>query len=385
MFDWVQFQFPSRVFLERGSSHKLGTIVKDIGSRVMVLVIQDELQNEDELAIIKTSLERYTTGCIMYEDITGRPTLDEIDTAAHFAKRSRANVILAYGSRNSFNTARVISLLANNELFSSELPSKPFPLKKDPVPTVMVPASFTMGEESSPNITLYDRESDLLFFARDPRLYPAAIFMDPNITTPVAETEMIRTGISAMAAAVESILAKKANDISNSMALKSMDLVVKNLGSLVRDSNNHAARTNLMMSSLLCGMAHSNSSLGLSYSIATATHLMTGIDFQLAMAILLPHVMEYNLTTSAGKYVQIARALEESIHDITVIEAAIKAVEGVRKLYLDLKVPQRLSDFEIEKSALPEIASMAVRHPLIKNTPRELDQNEIETILIASY
>jgi alcohol dehydrogenase class IV len=97
------------------------------------------------------------------------------------------------------------------------------------------------------------------------------------------------------------------------------------------------------------------------------------MDFMMAMAILLPHVMEYNLTTSAGKYVQIARALEEDIHDITVIEAAIKAVEGVRKLYLDLKVPQRLSDFEVDKALLPEIAGMASAFPLI------------ETILIAAY
>jgi len=105
----------------------------------------------------------------------------------------------------------------------------------------------------------------------------------------------------------------------------------------------------------------------------------------MAMSILLPHVMEYNLTTSAGKYVQIARALEEDISDITVIEAAIKAVEGVRKIYLELKIPQRLSDFEIKKSDLPAIAEMAYKIPLTKNTPREMDRNEIETILIAAY
>ena len=105
----------------------------------------------------------------------------------------------------------------------------------------------------------------------------------------------------------------------------------------------------------------------------------------MAIAILLPHIMEYNLTTSAGTYVQIAKALEEDITDITVIEAAIKAVEGVRKVYLELKVPQRLSEFEISKSKLPEIAEQAYNMPLTRNTPRDMDKNEIETILIAAY
>ncbi|HMW59631.1 MAG TPA: iron-containing alcohol dehydrogenase, partial [Leptospiraceae bacterium] len=117
----------------------------------------------------------------------------------------------------------------------------------------------------------------------------------------------------------------------------------------------------------------------------SATSLLTGLEFHLAMALLLPHVMEYNLTTSAGRYVQIARALDEDIKDITVIEAAIKAVEGVRKTYLELKIPQRLSEFEIAKEDLPEIAELAFRIPMVKNSPRDLDKNEIETILIAAY
>ncbi|MBI3396778.1 MAG: iron-containing alcohol dehydrogenase, partial [Spirochaetia bacterium] len=128
-----------------------------------------------------------------------------------------------------------------------------------------------------------------------------------------------------------------------------------------------------------------NSRLGLCYSLALAASLDTSLDFYTAMNILLPHIMEYNLTTSAGKYVQIARALDEDIKDITVIEAAIKAVEGVRKLYMELKVPQRLSDFEVSKAELPSIAEKAMQIPLTRNTPRELDRNEIETILIAAY
>ena len=167
--------------------------------------------------------------------------------------------------------------------------------------------------------------------------------------------------------------------------MRSIELITRNLVHLINEPGNHAARMNVCMASVLCGMAHSNSMLGLSFSIATATHNLTGLNFFTAMGILLPHIMEYNLTTSAGKYVQIARALDEDIKDITVIEAAIKAVEGVRKIFMELKVPQRLSEFEIDKASLPDIAEQAFMIPYARNTPRELDRNEIETILIAAY
>jgi alcohol dehydrogenase len=95
--------------------------------------------------------------------------------------------------------------------------------------------------------------------------------------------------------------------------------------------------------------------------------------------------MDFNLSVSAAKYVHIARALDEDIKDITVIEAAIKAVEGVRKIYSELKIPQRLSDFEIRKGDLPAIAAQAFSIPFIKNSVRDLDRNELETILISAY
>ncbi|MBI41802.1 MAG: alcohol dehydrogenase [Leptospiraceae bacterium] len=385
MFDWVHFQYPARIFLEKGSTHKIGSVVKDLGSRVLLLVLKNEEYNPDELAIIKTSLERYTSGCIIYDDLEKRPGFDELDTAAHFIKQSRADLILAYGGRDTFHTARAVALLATNEVFAKELPERREPLKRPPMPVITVPGVFTMGEESSPTFVMYDHATGELYHGNDPRLFPAAVFMDPAITMSMSEAEITRTGVAILAAAVEAILSKRANDLSNSMALRAIELIMRSLQNLVKDTTNQNARNNISVANLLCGVSHSNSWLGLCYSIATATNLITGMDFMMAMAILLPHVMEYNLTTSAGKYVQIARALEEDIHDITVIEAAIKAVEGVRKLYLDLKIPQRLSDFEVDKALLPEIAGMASTFPLIKNTPRELDQNEIETILIAAY
>jgi alcohol dehydrogenase class IV len=95
--------------------------------------------------------------------------------------------------------------------------------------------------------------------------------------------------------------------------------------------------------------------------------------------------MEYNLTSSPGKYVQMSKVMDEDVKDITVIEAAIKAVEGVRKLEIDVDIPQRLSSFEINKSDFSRVAEIAMTYPFLENAPRPLTKNEIETILIAAY
>lgn len=385
MFDWVHFQYPSRVFFEMESTHKIGSLVQELGSRIIVLAVRDEISNADQLAVIKTSLEKHTSGCIIYDDIASNPGTEELDTAAHFVKQSNADLIMAFGARNSLNAARTVSLLCTNEVFAADLAEAELPLKKAPLPLVTVPTLPCMGEESSPTVFIHNPETREDFFTTDRRLFPVLVFVDPGITTSLSPTEIAGAGVATMSACIETILGKRSNEITNSIALRALELITHNLITVVNDAQNKAARMNVCLSSILCGMAHSNTQLGLAYALATSVHNLTGLNFYTAISILLPHIMEYNLTTSANKYVQIARALDEDISDITVIEAAIKAVEGVRKIFMGLKVPQRLSEFEIAKSDLPSIAEQAINIPLVRNTPRELDKNEIEMILIAAY
>lgn len=385
LFEWVDFQFPTRIFVQRNSTHNMGTLIKEMGERPFVFSIQEEIRSEDEYQIILTGLRKHTSGCIVFDEFQTLPNYDQIDSAAYFLRRSGADIIVAIGGRHTFQVARSLAFLAQNEVYARELKSKKFPTKKNPMPVVSIPTGLTVGEESSPDMFGYDYESQDFFYHRDYRLFPQAILVDPSLVATGNRNELVRQALAVIAASIESILTKKSNEITGSQSLKAIDFVVRSINTLMTDQTNQGARQNLALASVICGMSLSSTSAGLSYAIAEAAHLVTGVDFHSALNILLPHVMEYNLTSSASKYVQIARALEQNIQDISIIEAAIKAVEGVRMLYLDLNVQQRFSDFEIQKSALADVASFADKHPLIKNTPREMDKNEIETILITAY
>lgn len=201
----------------------------------------------------------------------------------------------------------------------------------------------------------------------------------------MSSTETAKTGIAILSAAVDSILSKYANEITSSTALRAIELISKNIVPAIREPRNLGPKNSIYAASLLAGIAQSTSSLGLCYALSLAVTTVTSLDIFQAMSILLPHVMEYNLTSSAGKYVMIARALDEDVSNISVIEAAIKAVEGIRKIYLELRIPQRLSEYEVKKIDLPGIATLAATYPFLDCLPRELPKNEIETILVAAF
>jgi len=382
---WTHFYFPTKVRFERDFVSKMGSMIQETGDRVLLLAIQNEITNTDMLEAVKSSIESSTRGCILYDDIRSPVDLGRIESAVNFARQSRCNTIVAFGSRETFYTARLISLLAPNEIFAEELSSSNYPTKKPPIPVVNVPAMPSMGEEVSPILSVYDREKDFFFQHLDDRLYPEMILFDSRITETLSESELAASGMAALAASIESILSPDANEVTTTLAIKAIELIEKNLVPLVQGGGTPAARNGICLASMMSGMAHSITTLGPCYAISFALNSLTSVGFYTAQAILLPHIMEYNLTNAAGKYVQIARAFEQETHDVTVIEAAIKSVESVRKMNQTLKLPQRISEFEVPRTVLRNVADLAVRSPFLNNTPHLLDVGEIEMILLAAY
>lgn len=359
--------------------------MKQVGSRAILISTQKEMENSEELTIVKTSLEKQLSGVIIYDEIEDKPSFKELDSAAYFARISNADCIVVYGSFESINAGKAISLLATNDCFAQELFLGQKPAKNPPLPLVIIPTRPVLGNEVSPFLSvLDDRDHNRKYFASEV-LFPSLVICDPKISNSLSTTDIAKTGVAILSSAVDSILSKYANELTSSNALRAIELVSKNIVPAIRDPKNLGQKASIYSASLLSGIAQSVSSLGLCYALSLSAITITELDIFQSMAILLPHVMEYNLTSSAGKYVLIAKALDEDVSNISVIEAAIKAVEGIRKIYLELKIPQRLSEYEVKKIDLPGIATLASTYSFLDSLPRELPKNEIETILVAAY
>ncbi len=343
------------------------------------------MENQDELTIVKTSLEKHCDGVIVYDDIVDIPSYKDLDSASYFARIANANCIVVYGSFESINAGKAISILATNDGFAEEIFSGKKPIKHPPLPLVIIPTRPVMGNEVSPFFSVIDdKDRNRKYFANE-LIFPKLVICDPKISIGLSSSDIAKTGIAILSASVDSILSKFSNDLTSSNALRAIELVSKNIVPAIRDLKSIAGKSSLYSASLLTGIAQSVSSLGLCYALSLSATNITNLDIFQSMAILLPHVMEYNLTSSAGKYVLIAKALDEDVSNISVIEAAIKAVEGIRKIYLELKIPQRLSEYEVKKIDLPGIATLASTYSFLDSLPRELPKNEIETILVAAF
>lgn len=379
------FHLPTEIYIRPDILNDIVSITKKFGSRPIIVTTTADLEIfHAEISRMASNFKQAGTPCIIYDELPGDPNTEEIDTAVSFTNKTNADIIIGFGGIEAINSSKAIALLSNNYLFCHDL-FENAKVKEKPLKLLTMPIQPVFGFEIAPLFFMNEIHNQTKKVYFNYSLYPTASIIDPTLSLQISEEKAMKNSISTLAISTESVISTNNNNIINTYALKSIDLIFRNLPVAYRETQNTSPRTFLSTASVMSGIAFSVSYLSVTLAISLAIASKTDMALESAMAIILPHIMEFNLTTSPGKYVQMSKVMGEDVKDITVIEAAIKAVEAIRKLEADIDIPQRLSNYDISKSLFKEISSLAVSYPFIKNTPRALNEEEIETILIAAY
>ena len=100
--------------------------------------------------------------------------------------------------------------------------------------------------------------------------------------------------MDALTHAVEAYSCLQKNPLSDAYAVTAIKLISQYLIPVVKNSRDENLRLALANASLLAGCAFSNSMVGIVHGIGHACGGVANIPHGNAMAILLPHGMEYN-------------------------------------------------------------------------------------------
>ena len=118
----------------------------------------------------------------------------------------------------------------------------------------------------------------------------------------------------------------------------------------------------------------------LAYPLGGEFHIPHGA----ANALLLPHVLRFNLDAAADRYAQVAEALGcTRAHDEAT--TALRGVERIEALSENVGLERRLSAFGISPNAIPHMAAaaMTVQRLLVRN-PREVTEPDALAIYQAA-
>ena len=368
--------------------NRLGNMVNEItgdniAPRVM-LVTESVLHESGTIKRIKEILQRKGCEPIIFDDVVLNACSDVVDDGARRARLSHCNVIIGLGGVRALSIAKMIAVLANNEGDIMEFIEGKI-AENQAVPYIEIPSTprnpFMFKDEA----WITDARNHNSYILNVPPNTTRFVVFDPMITTTLTRRLTATIAIDIFANAYEGYISSKANFLSDTLFMNAMGLISENIMPAVNTPNDMTARANISLAGFLTSLGLSMTSTGITASLSYVISSKFRLHKALASAIVLPHVMDYNINAAPEKYVKMAQCLGENTENLTVLEAALKAIEHIRKIILELQLPTRLDEFHINRDDLISLAEEARKFYMFNYIPRSCDTEELIAILQSSY
>lgn len=349
--------------------------------RVYILTIQPVLD------LISPYFEQLEEKGISIEINTGlkaEPTFADFERLLQEVRDFKPDSIAGIGGGSVLDMAKVLAAFAN---FSEPIHKYVGIglLTERKTHLVCIPTTSGTGSEVSPNSILLDERDNAKKGIISPFLVPDAAYIDPELTLGLPKEITAYTGIDALTHCLEAFANKYAHPFIDNLALKGISLISKNLKNACDVPGNIEARTQLALGSLYGGMCLGPVNTTAVHALAYPLGSMFKVSHGLSNAILLPHVIRFNLPGFEGKYAEIARniGIEDTIDEN---ELANKSVGKIEQLLNDCGIPTRLRDIGIDSGSIEEMAKSAMQvQRLLKNNLKEVRLNDAIEIYKNAY
>lgn len=365
------FKIPPKVYFEKNSIQYLAKMPKI--SRAFIVTDEGmvKLGYVDKILYYLRKRPDYVH-CEIFSDVEPDPSIETVMKGAEMMRSFEPDVIITLGGGSAMDAAKGMWLFYEHpEVPFHGIKQKFLDIRKrvfkypnlgHRAQFVAIPTTSGTGSEVTSFSVITDKENNVKYPLADYELTPDVAIIDPQFVMTVPPSVTADTGLDVLTHAIEAYVSNMANDYTDGLCMKAIELVFKYLPTAYRDGSNELAREKMHNASTIAGMAFANAFLGINHSLA---HKM-GAEFHIphgrANAMLMPHVIRYNATKpkkftafpkyehfiADKRYAEIAKML--GLPCRTTEEGVESLVQAIIKLAKEMNVTMSLADFGVNKA-----------------------------------
>jgi len=328
--------------------------------------------------------KRLLSAAVIDASTRSEPTVADFHRLLGMARACRPDVVIGLGGGSVLDAAKLVAALSNSSQNISDVFGNGL-LGGRTLPLICIPTTSGTGSEVSPNAILLDESVQMKKAVISPHLVPDAAFIDPSLMLTVPPHITAATGIDALTHCIEGFANNFAHPLVDTWALDGIRHISSHLVTAVKEPGNLAARFHLALGSLyggLClGPVNTAAVHALSYPLGSRHHIPHGH----ANAILLPHVLRFNLPAAPERYAAVALAvgaMEQASPEATAEAGLVR----LWQLILDTGLEMRLSALRIPESEIPALAAEGLALTrLMKNNIAVISQRDAEQIYRSAF
>lgn len=373
-----------------GSFRETGRVVKQYGSRVLVLKGGSSLVKsgrwDELLGILKES-------SVEWEElrITGEPSPGIVDAAVREYKTRRIEAVLSIGGGSVLDAGKAISAMLLQESSVKEFLEGVGIRIHDgrKLPFVAVPTTAGTGSEATKNAVLSEvGEHGYKKSLRHESLVPEEAIIDPELMTGCPREITAASGMDAFTQLLESYISSKANPITDALAISGIEHAVRCLIPVCTDKGDDLdARAGMAYAAFISGVTLTGAGIGVIHGLASPIGGFSRAPHGAVCGTLLAPAMKRTIralqndpAAGRGALEKCARVgalvtgREFRVGDITPLCNAL--LDALYEWTENLSMP-RLGRYGIAEADVEKVVQGASN----KNNPVALDKDELAAIV----
>ncbi|MEG6522487.1 iron-containing alcohol dehydrogenase [Desulfotomaculum sp. 1211_IL3151] len=353
-----------------------------LGAKRVFVVTDKGVRASGWLACVLESLAKNGLEYVVWGDVSPNPKDYEINCGSIQYIENSCDSLLAVGGGSPIDAAKAVALLVSNGGKLSEYEevdsiTRPLP------PIIAVTTTAGSGSEVSQFSIILNAPEKRKMTIVSKSLIPYVSIHDPNLLETLSNQSMIYSGVHVLTHAIESYVSKGATPMTDLFAINAIKLSANSLRQVKGGSRSKELNHCLAMANLNAGLAFSNAILGAAHAI---THQISGwfdIPAGIVDAVLLPHVVKYNLSANRVKYSNITEALGENITSIE--DGSDRVIDAIASLFRELELPDKLSDLHVNLNLYPILAQNIIKDICLVANPKQMELNDVIALLRRAY
>ena len=376
-----KWNFPTTVRFGAGRISELPDALSTAGIKRPLFVTDPGLAKLPVVASTLKILSDAKVPYVVFSDVRPNPVDSNLTAGIAALKKGKHDGVIAFGGGSALDLGKLVAFQAGQ--------SRPVWDFEDigdwwtradasaVVPIVAVPTTAGTGSEVGRAGVLTNEATHTKNIIFHPRMLPAIVIADPELTVGMPPFITAGTGMDAFAHCLEAYCSPGYHPMADGIAVEGIRLVFENLPKAFANGKDLTARAN-MMSAAAMGATAFQKGLGAIHSLSHPIGALYDTHHGMTNAVFMPYVLAFNRP-----------AIEERIERLAAYCGVSGGFDGfaarLMKLRSDLKVPHALPglirDFAMDDARKGLIADMAIVDPTAGSNPVKLTKKAALSIL----
>lgn len=382
---WIRMPW---ILTGNGAAAQTGEIAKSLGAKKALIVTDAGVVKAGLLTMVEESLRKTGIEYGVFDGALPNAPVGPVKRCADMARDGNFDLLIAVGGGSVIDTAKLAAVAAKG--YDSEADIGQYAVKGTPrkgLPKILIPTTAGTGSEASTAAVFTDAEG-VVKGTRSEHIVGEIAIVDPELTQNLPPQLTAETGFDAFCHAFEAYTGLRANLVSEALDEMAMRLIGENLRpAYFEGAKNPEVRYKMAVAATFAMASVSMSQAGLPHAMGHVIQDVVNTSHSNSLSVLMPYIMEFNRDACPDKYARVATLLGEKIEGLPPVDASRKAIDAVKKLITDLKLPARMRDTGVSKSQIPHLVDLlfTVMVRNVGNNPRPVSREDAAKIFEAAW